>query len=169
MPYANNKGADQPVHLRSLVSAFVIRCLDSIIPLVSKSKISSLSLASVAAQTGLCLTWTEIPKTGFLMTSLYYCKRIKYHSLLLEMNMAMVLYTFEPHHEVIALFLLRKLILQTRMCGHPLGLDVSFFVGPFVYFHTSCVRTAKALARLCGCAGSPEPSLVAYVISTNIS
>ena len=30
----------------------------------------------------------------------------------------------------------------------------------------SCVRTAKALARLRGCAGSPEPSLVAYVIST---
>ena len=43
------------------------------------------------------------------------------------------------------------------------------FVGPFVYFHTSCVRTAKALARLRGCAGSPEPSLVAYVISTIIS
>ena len=34
-----------------------------------------------------------------------------------------------------------------------------------LYFHTSCVRTAKALARL----HSPEPSLVAYVISTIIS
>ena len=32
-----------------------------------------------------------------------------------------------------------------------------------------CVRTAKALVRLRGCAGSPEPSLVAYVISTIIS
>ena len=42
MPYANNKGADQPVHLRSLISAFVVRCLDSIIPLVSISNISSL-------------------------------------------------------------------------------------------------------------------------------
>ena len=42
-------------------------------------------------------------------------------------------------------------------------------VGPFVYFHTSCVRTEKAMARLRGCAGSPEPSLVAYVISTIIS
>ena len=30
----------------------------------------------------------------------------------------------------------------------PVGLDVSFLVGPFVYFHTSCVRTAKVLARL---------------------
>ena len=34
MPYANNKGADQPAHLRSLISAFVVRCLESIIPQV---------------------------------------------------------------------------------------------------------------------------------------
>ena len=31
------------------------------------------------------------------------------------------------------------------------------------------MRTAKALARLRGCAGSPEHSLFAYVISTTIS
>ena len=43
------------------------------------------------------------------------------------------------------------------------------FVGPFVYFHTSCVRTAKALVRLRGCTVSPEPSLFAYAISTTIS
>ena len=36
-------------------------------------------------------------------------------------------------------------------------------------FHTSSVQTAKAQARLRRCAGSPEPSLVAYVISTIIS
>ena len=29
MPYANNKGADQPAHPRSLISTFVVRCLDS--------------------------------------------------------------------------------------------------------------------------------------------
>ena len=67
------------------------------------------------------------------------------------------------------LFVLFKLILRTRMHSHPVGLDVWFLVAPFVYFHTSCVWTAKALARLRGCAGSPEPSLVAYVISTIIS
>ena len=60
------------------------------------------------------------------------------------------------------------------MRNHPVGLDVWFLGGHFVYFHTSCVRTAKmrtakALARPCGCAGSPEPSLVDYVISTKIS
>ena len=72
MQYANNKGADQPVHPRSLISAFVVRCLDtcSIIPLVSISEISSLYLASVAEQAGLSFTWSKSPKTGFLVTRL---------------------------------------------------------------------------------------------------
>ena len=68
-----------------------------------------------------------------------------------------------------ALLVLCKLILQSCMHSHPVGLDVWFLVGPILYFHTSCVRAAKALARLCGCASSPEPSLVTYVISTIIS
>ena len=42
MPYANNKGAVQPTHPRSLISAFVVCCLDRIILLVSISEISSL-------------------------------------------------------------------------------------------------------------------------------
>ena len=40
MPYVNNKGADQPAHPRSLISTFVVRCLDSIISLVSIFAIS---------------------------------------------------------------------------------------------------------------------------------
>ena len=71
--------------------------------------------------------------------------------------------------EIMALFVLHNLILQTHMRSHPMGLDIWFFVGPFAYFHTSCERTAKALVRQRGCAGLPEPSLVAYVISTIIS
>ena len=55
---------------------------------------------------------------------------------------------FEPSHENMALFVLRKLILQMRMCSHPVELDVWFLVEHFVYFHTSCVRTSNALARL---------------------
>ena len=54
----------------------------------------------------------------------------------------------EPAHEIMALFVLRKLIHQMRMRSHPVGLDVWFLVGPFVYFHTSCVQTVKALARM---------------------
>ena len=42
MPYANDKDADQPVHLRSLISAFVLRWLDSLTSLVAVSEISRL-------------------------------------------------------------------------------------------------------------------------------
>ena len=65
MPYANNKGADQPAHPRSLISAFVVCSLDSLIPPVSISKISSPNIASVAEQAGLSLTWSETPEDTF--------------------------------------------------------------------------------------------------------
>ena len=51
------------------------------------------------------------------------------------------------------LFVLRKLILQKCMQSHPVALDVWFLVGPFICFHTSCVRTVKALV-VKDCAGS---------------
>ena len=40
MPYANNKSADQPVHPRSLISIFVVHCLDSKILQLAVAKIS---------------------------------------------------------------------------------------------------------------------------------
>ena len=71
-------------------------------------------------------------------------------------QIGMLIIKMEPAHEIMDLFVPRKLILQTRMHSHPAGLDV-------------LPRTAKALARLPGCAGSPEPSLVAYVKSIIMS
>ena len=61
MSYANNKGADQ----RSLISAFVVRCLDSVMSLVSVTEISSLMLASLAEQASLSPTWSETPEDTF--------------------------------------------------------------------------------------------------------
>ena len=57
------------MHPCSLISAFVVHCLDtcSIIPKVSISNISSLYLASVAMQAGLSHTLSQTPKTGFLV------------------------------------------------------------------------------------------------------
>ena len=60
--YANNKGADQPAHPRSLIRTFVVHCLDSIISIVSVTRISSLMLASVAEQASLSPTRSELPK-----------------------------------------------------------------------------------------------------------
>ena len=40
MTYANNKGADQPAHPRSLISTCVVRCFDSMICILAISKVS---------------------------------------------------------------------------------------------------------------------------------
>ena len=61
--FANNKGADQPAHLRSLISAFVIRFLESIICKLATDDISFFQLVSVA-ETGLKLALSDTPKTG---------------------------------------------------------------------------------------------------------
>ena len=70
MPYADNKGADQPALPCSPISAFVVRCLNSIIPILAKSKISRPWLVSVAEQAGLSLSWSGNPKTELLVTGL---------------------------------------------------------------------------------------------------
>ena len=65
----NNKGADQPAHmrssLRSLISAFFITFSESGIPKLATSEISMFYLVSVAEQTGLSLTSLETPKDRF--------------------------------------------------------------------------------------------------------
>ena len=47
LPYANNKGADQPAHPCSLISTFVVRCLDSRKLILAISKMSKLYLVCV--------------------------------------------------------------------------------------------------------------------------
>ena len=63
--FAKNTDADQPAHLRSLISTF-FGLLESIVSRLATSKI--FQLVSVAAETGLNLTLLETPKTGFLAT-----------------------------------------------------------------------------------------------------
>ena len=60
MSYANNKVADQPAYSHSLISTFVVRCLDSTTCKLAISKDSQSLLASVAEQAGLNLTWSKI-------------------------------------------------------------------------------------------------------------
>ena len=62
----NNKGADQPVHPRSLNSAFVIPFLESIISKLPTSGISIFQLVSVAQETDFSLALSETLKTGFV-------------------------------------------------------------------------------------------------------
>ena len=64
--FANNTGADQPAHPHSLIRAFVICFLESIISKLATGEISIFQLVSVAEETGLNLALSETSKTGFL-------------------------------------------------------------------------------------------------------
>ena len=71
--FVNNKGADQPVHLCSLISAL----LESIISKLATSKISIFKLDSIAEETGLSLDMSATPKTGFVASRPIYCGSFK--------------------------------------------------------------------------------------------
>ena len=67
-----NKDADQLRGNREADQRICFRYTDSTIHLLSKYEISSLQPSSKAVQPGLCQTWSETPKTGFLTTRLIY-------------------------------------------------------------------------------------------------
>ena len=73
-----NKDADQFRVNREVDKSLCFRYIDSTIPLLSKSEVSSLSPSSVIVQPSLCRTWSETPKTGFLTTRLIYKSLIGY-------------------------------------------------------------------------------------------
>ena len=54
--FANNKGTDQTAHLHSLISAFVVRSLESITSRLATGEISIFLLVSVAEHAGLGMT-----------------------------------------------------------------------------------------------------------------
>ena len=61
-----NKDADQLRGNREADQRLCFRYIDSTTLLLLKSKVSSLYASSVAVQPGLCRSWSETPKTGFL-------------------------------------------------------------------------------------------------------
>ena len=61
-----NKDSDQLGSNCAADQRLCFRYTDSTIPLLPKSQISSLQPSSVAVQPGLCRTWSETLKTGFL-------------------------------------------------------------------------------------------------------
>ena len=74
----NNKGAEQPAHPRSLISAYVFPSFESII-----------SRLSVAEGTGLSLAMSKTPKTGL------FCVNIQiYYSRSLLLSLFTALFSF---------------------------------------------------------------------------
>ena len=67
-----NKGADQLLGNREADQRLCFRYTDSTLSLLIKSEISSFYAASGTVHVGLCQTWLETPKTGFLVSRLIY-------------------------------------------------------------------------------------------------
>ena len=66
MSHANNKGADQSGHPCSLISTFVVRCLDSFSSFCNQNFKPHASFCGCAGRcTGLCLAWSETPEDTF--------------------------------------------------------------------------------------------------------
>ena len=69
-----NKDADQLRGNREADQRLCFRYTDSTVPLLLKSKISSLLPSSVLVQPGLCRTWSETQIVGFLTHRLIFCR-----------------------------------------------------------------------------------------------
>ena len=73
MPYANNKGIDQPVHPRSLISAFVVRCQDND---TSSLYIRNYNFSTLREYSGEMLSLRtckyKTGRTGFVLISDYW-------------------------------------------------------------------------------------------------
>ena len=75
-----NKDADQLHGNCEADQHLCFRYIGSTIPLLPKSEVSSLKPSSMAVQPGLCRTWSETPKNGFLTTRLVYLSFFKYRN-----------------------------------------------------------------------------------------
>ena len=71
------KDADQLRDDRAADQRLYFRYIDSTITVLSKFKVSSLLPSSVVVLPGLCRTWSETSKTGFLAMLLIYWKALK--------------------------------------------------------------------------------------------
>ena len=86
-----NKGADQLRGNREADQRLCFRYSDSTIPLLLKFEISSFYLFSVLVQVGLCRTWSETPKTGFLASRLNYYLYYKLQTKMAKCNEAITM------------------------------------------------------------------------------
>ena len=77
-----NKGTNQPAYRCNLISAFVIRFLQSMIYKLASYNVSILLLVSVAEHVCLNLTWAETPKTGLVFSHLCPLIRVLFQKFL---------------------------------------------------------------------------------------
>ena len=75
--FAKHKGADQPALPRNLISAFVIRVLQSIISKLAVNKTSNFYLVSVAEETGFSSLCRKPQRRGIRFPKMWYVRPAK--------------------------------------------------------------------------------------------
>ena len=105
---------------------------------------------------------TECSKTQIRLTGLMlnWSKEVKSH-LIFSHRFNTELFIFEPRQANLCLRAFRHDKFQLRMPSHLERPGIWLSVWRFLLTHCWYERAAKVLARLCRCAGSPEPSLLA--------
>ena len=102
MPHANNKDADQPAHPRSLISAFyIVRCLNSIISLVSIFAISLLYRGSYMSAHVLLNLLNELGKK-------IRCKALPINSIIQEHECKILFIIWHSNRILLAKFALKR-------------------------------------------------------------
>ena len=162
-------------------------CLDSVISLVSVIKISSLMLASVAEQAGLSLTWSETPVDTFCHVEAQMYWLCPVQTIFIRSAASMFFYCFfyqqafnfclnfvywdrwAPPSEFVSSSIPSWQILTAHAQPFRGARDLAFAVWRFLLTHCLHERAAEVLARLHGCASSPEPLLLIYALSTKFA
>ena len=180
MPYANNKGADQPAWMRSLISAFVFHCLDSIIPLVFISLKLLRSFCGCAGQFQSYRVADPENRFSHDKARIFYGEIgkiiIRYPPYLFLMNMQIdqqtlwsfsafslpvlpgLIYWWCCHGDQTPAWFLLEMTCDGLLHTYHWKLS-----NPMRLWYLSHRRPVKAQASLRGCAVSTEPSLFAHM------
>ena len=168
-PGSENKGADQTAQMRRLTCAFVVRIWHKQVFSWCGSNGSITTVWNVQWNTASTMLQTDI-NVEWLWHWILFWRFIKRP--LSHVSMAFQSYQrwrikafeqkqSEPRQANLCLRAFRHNKFQLRMPSHSAGPGIWLSVWRFLLIHCLYERAAKVLARLRGCAGSPEPSLLA--------
>ena len=133
MPYANNKGADQPAYPRSLISAFVVHCLDSIqvIPLLAIAKISRHKLVYVVIRPVWVLTGRKSRRQVFSRFGSFKLEKMLFKaSFELKLNNPLIFSTVSGSHSLNASEMSRLMTKNNKMNVRPAKTQFSLGIRP---------------------------------------
>ena len=143
MPYANNKGVDQPTYPRILISTFVVHCLDSIhvISLLAIAKISRHKLVYVVIRLVWVLTGRKSRRQVFSRCGSFKLEKMLFKaSFELKLNNPLIFSTFSGSHSLNASEMSRLMTKTNKMNVRPAKTQISLGIRPFWSESSLCAQ-----------------------------